>query len=274
MTTTKRIISIIMFPTIDLGSWQVSTYQVTAMLALITGGVWSWRRLQVFARHYPRSVILLGVLLAILGGLWGVLLITPLINMMRIRRFGFLAHHEGLSIVWGLAVGFVVVAIYCRWHGASLGRALDMAAPPLALGLALGRVGCFAVGCCFGRVTDSHLGMHLPDEHGLWANRYPTQLMAMAANLGILLILLAVERYGIRRAGKERTWPFNGFLILLFFLLYSSKRFILAFCREAGAYPLIGPLSWMHLNALIVGGTATVLIIWNLRRQTTMGGKS
>jgi len=142
-----------------------------------------------------------------------------------------------------------------------------MAAPPTALGLAIGRLGCAAAGCCYGRPTDSWLGVYLPDENGVWMMRYPTQLMCAAANLLIFFILLTVERYGVRRVSKNRGWPFDGFLALLFIALYSLKRFGMGFLRQAGAFPMIGPFSWMHVNALVGLVAATALIFWNLYQK-------
>jgi phosphatidylglycerol:prolipoprotein diacylglycerol transferase len=141
-----------------------------------------------------------------------------------------------------------------------------MAALPLPLGQAIGRLGCFAAGCCYGRPTDSWLGMYLPDhDHdGIWMVRYPTQLMSATANLLIFFIVLAVERYGIRRAGKSCGWPFDGFLTLLYIALFSLKRFAMAFLRQSGAIPMVGSLSWMHVNALVGLVAASALIFWNL----------
>ncbi|HEY65432.1 MAG TPA: hypothetical protein G4O02_12775 [Caldilineae bacterium] len=241
-----------------------------ATLALTFCGTWTFRRL--LALDSPPSVVILGMFLVILSGFSGAFLMTYLINAVRLARSGLLARLEGVSIVWALVSGIGVAAVYCRWQRISLGRALDMAAPPAALGLAIGRLGCFAAGCCYGRPTDSWLGMYLPDENGVWMTRYPTQLMAFVANLFIFLALLAVEQYGAQRAGAKRGWPFDGFLVLLGLFLYSLKRFGLAFLRQAGAFPMVGPLSWMHVSALMgMGATATVML-WHLHR-TWKGGK-
>jgi len=254
-----------MLPILELGPWQVSTYQVTASLALIIGGMWAFHRL--LRLDHPPGLIMRGLFLALLGGFAGTYLMTYLINILRIARSGLLVRPEGMSIIWGLVSTIGMAAVYCWRHRISLGRALDMAAPPTALGLAIGRLGCAAAGCCYGRPTDSWLGMYLPDEIGVWMMRYPTQLMCAAANLFIFFILLTVERYGIRRAGKKSGWPFDGFLVLLFIGLYSLKRFGMAFLRQSGAFPILGSLSWMHVNALIGLVAATMLILWNLYRK-------
>ena len=254
-----------MLPILELGPWQVSTYQVTVTLALTIGGMWAFHHL--LSLNHPPGLIIRGLFLALLGGFAGTYLITYLINVRRIARSGLLVRPEGMSIIWGLVSVIGVAAVYCWKHRISIGRALDMAAPPTALGLAIGRLGCAAAGCCYGRPTDSWLGVYLPDENGVWMMRYPTQLMCAAANLFIFFVLLTVERYGIRRVGEDRSWPFNGFLALLYIALYSLKRFGMGFLRQSGAFPMLGPFSWMHVNALAGLVAAAALIFGNLYQK-------
>lgn len=263
-----------MLPILELGPWQVSTYLVAAALGLLVAGMWAFHRLLTL--DHPPGIIVQGFALTLLGGFVGTCLIPYLINAVRVARSGVLVHSEGLSIIWALASAVAVAAAYCRWRRISLGLALDMAALPLPLGQAIGRLGCFAAACCYGRPTDSWLGFYLPDHDGAWLVRYPTQLLSAAANLGIFFILLAVERQGIRRVGKDRGWPFDGFLILLYIALFSLKRLGIAFLRESGAVPVLGPLSWMHVNALLGLAVTSTLICWNLdrKRRETMAACS
>lgn len=254
-----------MLPSLSLGAWQVSTYGLLAALGLLVGGTLAAQRLSRL--QVPRRVILVGFVLTILAGLSGTILMSFLITSYRLARDGFFAQPEGFSVVWALSAGALVLVPYVWWHKESMGRVLDLVAPPIALGLAIGRLGCMAAGCCYGRPTDSSLGVYLPDQQGLWAVRYPTQAMSAVVNLLIFVTLMALERYGRPRAGQGQTWPFNGFLGLLALILYSSKRFVMGFLRENGP-SLLGPLTWMHLSALIVGLGALALLGWNLRRVT------
>jgi phosphatidylglycerol:prolipoprotein diacylglycerol transferase len=252
-----------MLPFVALGAWRVGTYGLLATLGLLASGTLVAHRL--LCLDLPRRVILGGFVLTILAGLAGTILMSFLITSYRVARDGLFAQPEGFSVVWALSAGALVAIVYIRLHRQSVGRVLDLVALPIPLGLAIGRLGCLAAGCCYGRPTDSWPGMYLPDASGLWAMRYPTQLMAAIANLCIFLALVAAERYGRRHAGPGRTWPFDGFLLFLALILYSSKRFVLAFLRESGP-PLLGPLSWMHLNALIVLLGSLGLMAWNLSR--------
>lgn len=170
--------------------------------------------------------------------------------------------------------GFGTAIVYCWRHRIPLGRAMDLGTLPVPLGLTIGRLGCAAAGCCYGNLTDSWLGAYLPDHNGIWASRYPTQLMSAAVNLLIFLTLLAVERYGQRRLGSREGhgWPFDGFLALLFISLYCLKRLLIGFLR-ASAVPVLGPLGAMQVYALAGLVISTVLIVWNLDRRARTAEK-
>jgi len=81
--------------------------------------------------------------------------------------------------------------------------------------------------------------------------------------------LLAVERYGQSRPDKplgSRIWPFDGFIFLLFILLFFLQRFIIAFFRVSPP-PVFGLLSWVHLQSVLGMGIAIVLIVLNFARS-------
>lgn len=63
----------------------------------------------------------------------------------------------GIVLYGGIILGIVVFLLFHRLFlrrvGVSLWKLADAAAPPLALGIALGRIGCFLNGCCFGHVA-------------------------------------------------------------------------------------------------------------------------
>jgi len=246
-----------MLPTLFLGSWQIDTYALIVSLAVALSGVYAFERL--LRLDYPPIVIARGLLLMSLGGVALTLLANEIINRQRFAHSGFLAVPESRDIVWTLVGGGSVALLYIRWYKAPVGRVLDLGVPALPLAQGVARLGCAAAGCCYGRPTDSWLGVYLPDDNSVWTMRYPTQLLAAAANLLIFFTLLAVERSGKR--------PFDGFLALLYVFLFSLKRFVLAYLRQEGAVPLLGPLSWMHLSALVAGSAAAGLIVWNLYRQ-------
>jgi phosphatidylglycerol:prolipoprotein diacylglycerol transferase len=258
-----------MLPTFDLGPWQIRTYSALVSLVMILIGMIGFHRLR--QSGLPTGIIIRGGAPIFLGGLAGVFLAYYLPKLPHLLRTGTLEGGGSLSITWGVVGAVVVAIISCRKYKIPFGRAFDLGVLACPLGQAIGRLGCLAAGCCGGRATDSWLGMYLPDTRGVWLMRYPTQLMHSAASLLIFLGLVALERYGLRRSDKppgSRIWPFDGFIFLLFVVLFFFQRFVIAFFREEPA-PVIGPLSWMHLHAIIGMTIATALVARNLVRSST-----
>lgn len=254
-----------MLPTLEIGSWHLNTYSFLYVLALLVAGMYGFHRL-LAGLERPPELVIRGTFLAILGGFGGAYAVRAFLTLQYFVQSGDLTWSGGSSFVGVLLGGVGVGILYCRHHRIPLPRALDLAAPALALGQAVGRLGCLAAGCCYGRPADAWLGLVLPDADGLWVSRYPTQLMAAAADLLILATLLILERRGKRRPGQRR--PFDGLTFLLYLSLYCLKRFALEFLR-GDAIPAVGGLSWAQLYTLAGLLAAATLIVWNLRRKTT-----
>jgi len=162
----------------------------------------------------------------------------------------------------GLIAGFAVAAWYIRKHKIPPLATCDAFAPGLAIGHAIGRLGCFAAGCCFGKETHHFWGVTF--THPL-ANAIsgtplnvplePTQLFEAAVELANFFLL---------------TWMFNrkkfdGQVISAFLILYGTARFFLEFLRgDPGRGEIIpGVLSGTQLIAIflvLAGG-----FIWWLR---------
>ncbi|NLG35153.1 MAG: prolipoprotein diacylglyceryl transferase [Lentisphaerae bacterium] len=137
----------------------------------------------------------------------------------------------GLIFYGGLILASAALIVFARRHRLPLWHAADFAIPGLAIGHALGRIGCFLNGCCYGRPVGDHAcgavcGITYPpvSEPGrLFAGipLYPVQLIESACLLVIWGILLAV--YPRRRK--------DGAVFALYLLLYPPCRFLLEYLR-------------------------------------------
>jgi phosphatidylglycerol:prolipoprotein diacylglycerol transferase len=148
----------------------------------------------------------------------------------------------GTGFQGGLAAVALAVPVAARLLRIPPWKLFDLLAPGLALGQAIGRIGCLLNGCCCGRPTGSFAGVYLPDAWGTWAVRYPTQVMHAGADLAILGAL----SYAARRS------PPQGYVWLLYLILYSTERVLIDLLREPG--PTLAGLS-----AARVVGAATIL---------------
>src|SRR5262249_11956286 len=145
------------------------------------------------------------------------------------------------------------------WHRLPLGMLLDAAAPGLAVGAAIARLGCFLGGCCYGRPTGSFLGVHFPDGHlgmaklpaGDPRGLHPTQLYLAAAGLCIAGVAMALRGGGDRRPGD---------VFRVGSALYAASTFAIEFLRDDPGRWFGAGLShtqWISLAILLLlSGTA------------------
>jgi len=250
-------------PILELGPIHLGTYRVLYALGVLVAGLLSLRRL--VKGGVPDRLALRGWILTIWGGLLGSWLLHQVVVQVHVLALAgrLVPPVRGTTIMGGLLGGTVVALVLCRRWDLPTGRVLDLGAVPIPLGQAIGRVGCLAAGCCHGRATDSWLGLRLPDAHGTWALRYPTQMLSSAADLLIFLTLIAIER-GSRRHAATGGWRFPGFLFLLFVLLYCGKRLLIEVLRVSRP-PVLGPLTWAQVVAALGLVVAGVLMAWRFR---------
>jgi len=129
----------------------------------------------------------------------------------------------------GLLAAVGVAFWYLRRHRMPLWTVCDAFAPGIALGHAIGRMGCFLAGCCFGEPTPLPWGVTFTDPFAaenvgtpLNVPLHPTQLYEAGAELLVLAGLLITERWGR---------PFPGRTFWSYILLYGVIRFTIEFFR-------------------------------------------
>lgn len=132
----------------------------------------------------------------------------------------------GLIFLGGFLGALLAGGVYIHLKKISFRKVVDSVAPSLALGIFLGRIGCFLNGCCFGQTCDLPWAVTFPINSPAGyqmagAHIHPTQLYASAYGLLIFIILMLLDR-------QER---FDGFLFGIFLILYGIARFIVDFFR-------------------------------------------
>ena len=162
----------------------------------------------------------------------------------------------------GLIGAFAAAAWYIRRHRMPALATCDAFAPGLALGHAIGRVGCFAAGCCFGKPTHHFWGVTFtnPIAHELVGTPIgealqPTQLFESAVELVNFFIL----------AWMLKRKKFDGQVIGTYFFLYGIARFFLEYLRgDPGRGEVFGGIitgtQLVALCLIAAGG-----LIWWLR---------
>ena len=173
--------------------------------------------------------------------------------------FGMLISGSGLTVYGGYIAAVIVCIILIKRNKQNVLQILDIASPSLALGYAIGRIGCHVAGDgCYGVATDSILGVAYPN--GLTPSThavYPTPLFESFVALIICAALLRL---------RKRTLP-QGFLFFLYILLNGLSRFCVEFIRT-NPKVLIG-LSQAQLIAILFFITGALGLFLVLRKNKT-----
>ncbi|RLC84880.1 MAG: hypothetical protein DRI79_12215 [Chloroflexi bacterium] len=264
-----------MYPIIHLGPLDIGTHGVVDLIGGVVVFIIAIYRVRrgrwPVSTHDVLNIAPYMFLGAMLGA-WLVSLLPRVVAYAMGASFPPMWWLKGRDWAGMMVGGSLVGYVYCRRRNLALSRCFDLVAPLVPLYIAIYRVGCLLTGCCYGKETTSWPSLFLPDIHGVWAYRYPTRIADIIANLIILALLLAFERYRAHR--EEEDWPFSGFLFLLYLGLYSVQRFYFEFWR-AETYKLVGPFTWAHLYCAIGIGLATwgILHGWMRGRNKKRGTK-
>lgn len=161
--------------------------------------------------------------------LLGDTLAQKLTNIVQNFRYGFV-------FFGGMIASVGALVWYIRKKKLPLLSTADFLIVGLPLGHALGRIGCFLAGCCYGRPTSSPLGVVFtnpdtlvpPELRGI--PLHPTQLYESAGNI-LLFIWL---HYAYKKKHKPSS------ILLQYVTGYAAMRFIIEFFRGdyRGAYIL------------------------------------
>lgn len=158
---------------------------------------------------------------------------------------------DGFVFYGGLLLAIPSCILYIRHRKLPLLATADVLTPALALAHSIGRIGCFAQGCCYGRPF-SH-GVTFPPEapasyHFGEVPVHPTQLYESFLLLLIFLVLLQI---------KKRKF-FDGAVLVAYLGFYAVTRFIIEYFRADDRGFYLGPLSISQL--ISIGLLVTAII--------------
>src|SRR5271156_5723343 len=152
----------------------------------------------------------------------------------------------------GFVVAFAVAVLYMRRQRLPILATCDVFVPGIALGQAIGRIGCFSAGCCWGVAAHVPWAVtfHNPQAAELTGvplgiPLHPTQLYESIADALIFLFLYF-------RIAKAHT---SGAILGWYLALYSAARFVIEFFRfhEQGLHLGLSYTQWISLGTLATG---------------------
>jgi phosphatidylglycerol---prolipoprotein diacylglyceryl transferase len=213
------------------GPFTVYTYGVLVAAGFIAG-LWYAHWQAPRAALNPRKVWNLGIygiLVALAASkLW--LIFSNLGYYVADPRaiFSLATIQSGGVFYGGVIGGLAWVLLYTHFQKMPFLGVLDVSAAGVALGHGIGRMGCFAAGCCYGKPTSLPWGVTFTSSAAarlsgtpLNVSLHPTQLYEASAEFLNFLLLIWL--------GKRQR--FSGQLIGAYFILYGFERGTIEFFR-------------------------------------------
>ncbi len=220
-----------MYPRLfELGPFTIYTYGVLLAAAFLLGLRLATARARARGMN-AANVLDLGIYVivaAIVGG--KLLLLVTDFQAFRAHPVELLSLARSGGVFYGGLIVAVAVSVWYIWrHKMPVWLTFDVFAPGIALGHAIGRLGCLAAGCCWGHPTHVAWAITFSDPFTgdyvgtpLGVPLHPTQLYEVVAETAILFFLLWFERRG-------RNFP--GRTFWTYIVLYGLSRYTIEFFR-------------------------------------------
>lgn len=177
----------------------------------------------------------------------------------------------GLMFYGGLLLSAAALIVFIRFQKKPIAEVLDIIVTAVPLGHAVGRIGCFLNGCCYGKPSEGFLAVRYPRGSIPWSEQLqqkiippdavcsasvlPTQLIESALNFTIFIILMLLFRRK-RRAGEQ---------VAAYMMLYAVARFVVEYTR-ADERLYIGPFSISQTISIALFTAGLLLTAW-LRKK-------
>lgn len=155
---------------------------------------------------------------------------------------------HGFVFYGGLIGAIVGIFVYGKAFHLSFWHLIDSLVPSIPFIHAIGRIGCFCAGCCYGKETTSPWGVYFradsvaPSDVAL----FPIQLVSSALNLALFIVLFKYSRKP--RANRQITG--------LYIACYGVIRFVLEFFRgdsDRGIFWVFSTSQWIALVLIPLG---------------------
>lgn len=241
----------------------ITTYSLFALLGIFVGALLILRLGHRRGIQSFDMVNIIAILVA-MGFLISFLVHFLLFLPERLAMRSFFDLPIGI-VSWGGVLGgfFAALCLARLWHISILSLG-DIAMPGVALGFAIGRIGCHFAGCCFGLHYEGPLHLNFTHLSAPAATvpqpLFPIQLLSALLLFILCLILLRIFLLSVR----------PGYVIASYALLYSVGRFVIEFFRN-DSRRLFAGLSDAQWYSLVLFITGAVLFFYLRRSKEAYG---
>lgn len=250
-----------MLESIDVGGVQLQTFGIFFALNFLCWAAIVARRLKEIGKPVDWAYEILFA--SLIGGLIGARVYFLVQNWDEIEGDLVGNLFSGAGLVWygGLLGGVIAVLLWAWWRDFLRLALLDLAAPALALGYAIGRIGCQISGDGdYGKASDLPWAMGYPDGAVPTAPGVTVQPTPIYETLSMGLFALILWRL------RDALVP--GALFGIYLVGAGLERFLVEFARRNET--VLAGLTAAQLESLglLVGGAVWLLVLW--RRHGTL----
>lgn len=242
-----------LYPQLQFGHLHVSAYAFFLLLAFLAG--FFLYRYNVSRSGIDRGRVFPVVVAAVFGGTLGAKLPIWCLALIHIplREWDLDVFLSGRTILGGF-IGGMCSVWWIKRHLHIRDRFGNILVPSIALGLAIGRIGCLLAGCCYGKETALPWGLNFGDG----VSRHPTQIYDM---------LFCLAAFAVIQPRAHSAPP--GRLMTRFFVAYFLFRFFEELWRAEAPCMGLTVFQWICLGGLLLIGTREYI----LRRVASLKGE-
>lgn len=177
-------------------------------------------------------------------------------------------HRGGLIYYGGFIGAGIAIFVFAKRHKERLMSLLDFALTSVPLAHAMGRIGCFMNGCCYGKVCKLPIGVRFPPQSGVWRDHvysgrilrfakaslpvHPVQIYEAIFNLALYALLI----WHYRRRKRD------GTTVALYLLVYPVGRFVLEIFRGDDRVRWFG-LSVAQVISVLLFAVGVSFLMWS-----------
>jgi phosphatidylglycerol---prolipoprotein diacylglyceryl transferase len=239
------------YPEIHIGPLTLQTFGICFAFAFIVAGAVIWRRLGELGKPVDWAYEM--GFAALVGGLVGSRLDFIIENYSDVKHDLFGNLFSGSGLVWygGVVGGAIGVFLWAWWRGFLTLALLDLAAPALAVGYAIGRCGCQLSGDGdYGKAWNGPWAMAYPDgTKPTDQTVHPTPVYE-TLTMGIIALVL----------WRLRDRFTNGTLFALYLLLAGTERFLVEFIRRNSDVAIGLTFAQLLSLAMMIAGGVWLLL--------------
>lgn len=210
---------------INIGSFNLYTYGLFVALGFLTAMQVS--KINAKPHGISAEIITDIFFVILLSALVGARVLYVIINFNSYKDnlWGvFQIWNGGLVFFGGFISAVIASVLYAKKKDLNIWKTADILSPGIAIGHAVGRIGCLFAGCCHGKVCDLPIAIKFTNSDSLAPLNvflHPTQIYSMISNLILFFTLLWLQK-------RKK---FDGMVFLIYILLYSLFRSIIEFFR-------------------------------------------